>query len=349
MCLVSACSGLIRSNYFFRAAITQGMNGPRRASSSLRLGTLAAVCAFASCTTYHAIPRDGASDASPSEQGATGTGGSATGTDGSAVGTGGAPVGTVGTGGSGSGGAGAGGNGVGTGGQGGTVFDAGTDSAGDGRDGSDAAMCDAIGCQSTCSTTAGCAAGNYCSGSSCVPQKSVGAACGAGQECASAICGGRCCTTACTCPLPSSANLFGASAGFDTTDLTGWGQTSSFQWSSDDADGCPYSGSIRILAASGNPRRCLTVTPGAFYEIGGTFKNTDGTLWGCSFFTFSSPNCPVSEPTGASGTFSGTNTNWVFQSMIFQVPVGNVSLIFYCDSNSNSLVDKLFLSMNGGF
>jgi hypothetical protein len=130
--------------------------------------------------------------------------------------------------------------------------------------------------------------------------------------------------------------------------VSSWGPTG-IQWSSQDADGCPYSGSIQTLAANGYPRRCVSVTPGAFYRLGGAFKNADGNGWNCSFFTFASPNCPLTSPAGATGVFSGTNTDWMFQSAFFQVPSDNVSLIFYCDSSPNTFVDKLFLATSGGF
>jgi hypothetical protein len=353
--VVSPGLDVVGRNYFFREPIAQGMDGSRRAASRLRLGTIVAVCAFAACTSYHAIAPDGASDARPSDLSSNGAGGSPTGIGGSALGTGGASAGTggaqggmVGTGGGGMGGTTAGGNIVGAGGQVGTISDAGNDTpAGDGRDVSDAVACDAIGCQGTCSTTAGCAAGTYCSGSSCVPKKAVGAACGGGEECTSAICGGRCCTSACTCPQPWPENIFGSSAGFDSTDLSNWGRTAYFQWNSQDADGCPYSGSIQILSASGDPQRCVAITPGASYTIGGSFKNADGNFWTCYFSLYVGVNCPPAEAPPIAGSFRGTNTAWAVQSTFFQAPADSASLLFYCDSTANSFVDKLFLSPLG--
>lgn len=207
--------------------------------------------------------------------------------------------------------------------------------------------CDQSGCKTACAGSPDCAAGNYCSGSACMPRKTVGLTCASADECLTAICGGRCCSSPCTCPRPSPENLLGSGAGFDDTDLSSWGPPGTMQWSSQDADGCPYSGSVQILSASGYPRRCVAVTAGASYSLGGYFKNADGSPWACYFFTFAGPNCPLAETPGLSGSFTGTNTAWAFQSAFFQAPAGNVSLIFYCDSSVNTFVDKLFISPAG--
>jgi len=55
-------------------------------------------------------------------------------------------------------------------------------------------------CPTTCSSDAGCAAGNYCSGTTCVPKEPNGSTCPTGaRECASGNCvDGVCCNSSCT-------------------------------------------------------------------------------------------------------------------------------------------------------
>ena len=58
--------------------------------------------------------------------------------------------------------------------------------------------CGTTSCRTSCLSGTDCAAGNRCSGGSCVPTLTKGASCAAAEECASHFCsGGACCDTAC--------------------------------------------------------------------------------------------------------------------------------------------------------
>lgn len=207
-------------------------------------------------------------------------------------------------------------------------------------------ICGPTACKTTCTTSADCNASSYCAPPSCVAKKGLGAVCAVGEQCATGICGGRCCNTSCTCAQPSAGNLF-TNAGFDS-DLSDWGNTTGVQWSSQDADGCPYSGSVQSLFGSGNPRRCVSITPGAFYSIGGMFRNTDGNLWTCEWDTFAAANCTGTA--GPNGMFSGSNTAWQISIASFQAPAGSQASVFFsCDSNGNTFMDKMFLTTGSGF
>ena len=204
-------------------------------------------------------------------------------------------------------------------------------------------VCGGTACKTTCATSSECATTSYCSNQSCVPKKVLGGICATFDECTTAICGGRCCSAPCTCPQPSAKNLFAPNGGFDA-DLSGWGLTG-LQWSSQDADGCPFSGSAQVLLASGNPRRCVGVTPGTFYNIGGMFRNTSGNLYVCEYTTFAGGD--RTGATGVAGSISGSNTAWTLLIATFQVPSNNNSLLLTCDANANTFIDKLFLSPDG--
>ncbi len=71
--------------------------------------------------------------------------------------------------------------------------------------------CQATACGATCVADADCAAGNWCSAGSCVPQKPAGSVCGGANQCATGVCAdGVCCGGACngqceSCNLPGKA------------------------------------------------------------------------------------------------------------------------------------------------
>jgi hypothetical protein len=142
--------------------------------------------------------------------------------------------------------------------------------------------------------------------------------------------------------------------GFDS-DVTSWerlrssvDQTSGIQWSSQDVDGCPFSGSVQeITSGLGNPSQCVAVTAGTTYTFGGWFRNLDGTAYTCQMYFWSGANCTGTLAFGPS--IAGNETAWTFHSMAFAVPAGNVSLSPACESNINSYFDKLSLSTNGSF
>jgi hypothetical protein len=70
-------------------------------------------------------------------------------------------------------------------------------------------LCGATACRTSCTGDGDCAAGNYCSGTTCVPKKALGAACGAGNQCVSGNCtDGVCCSTP-SCTTCMACNLNG--------------------------------------------------------------------------------------------------------------------------------------------
>ena len=123
------------------------------------------------------------------------------------------------------------------------------------------------------------------------------------------------------------------------------GTTTGVQWTSDDADGCPFSGSAKIIASLGNPAQCVAIAPGS-YNVGGWFKNADGNSYFCSFQTYPNPSC--ADPATSMTRLEGNETKWTFRNGMLVIPDGNMSVMFRCDANPNTFIDKLFLS-KGGF
>jgi hypothetical protein len=163
-------------------------------------------------------------------------------------------------------------------------------------------------------------------------KKTDGTPCSSFTECASSICGGRCCSAPCTCPQPSPQNLF-INAGFDA-DISGWG-TVGVQWVSDDADGCPFSGSAKILGGNGNPSRDVNLSPGTFYRFGGSFKVTPGGIVVCQL--------TLDDGTVVPGLVS-TSASWSSLSESVQTGPAVSSAHLFCDGAANTFVDKLFLT-----
>jgi hypothetical protein len=110
-------------------------------------------------------------------------------------------------------------------------------------------------CKTSCGVDTDCVSTtNYCGvGGTCLAKQGNGLVCTVNSQCTSNICGGRCCPgpAACACTQPSSTNLV-PSGGFDSG-LSPWTVPSSSEtvsWVSDDAEGCPYSGSASIRAGA---------------------------------------------------------------------------------------------------
>src|SRR5262249_41855447 len=130
--------------------------------------------------------------------------------------------------------------------------------------------CGAHDCLTTCATTLDCVSADYCASTSCVPRKTLGAVCATFEECSPGICRGRCCSSPCTCPQPSPQNLF-RDPGFDSN-ISNWGAVQGgvgVQWSSQDVDGCPYSGAAEVISGNGNPSQCIAVSSPGIYNFGG--------------------------------------------------------------------------------
>jgi hypothetical protein len=102
-----------------------------------------------------------------------------------------------------------------------------------------------------------------------------------------------------------------------------------------------------MLQANGDPSQCVAVTPGSVLEFGGWFRNLNGSVYTCSVFTFSGPNCTGTANGIFDGIVFGMATEWTFYDSLVHVPLTDVSLQVTCDANANSLADKMFLSPSG--
>ncbi len=200
-----------------------------------------------------------------------------------------------------------------------------------------------------CRSSMECSDTTYCFNGDCVPRKPLGAVCASSDECTTSICGGRCCSTPCTCPQPGAQNLF-KNPGFDNV-FSDWdSHNGDAQWNGGDADGCPYSGSAQVVSSQG-PSQCVAVVAGQTYNFVGWFKNADGKYYDCYLVPYGDATCSTSAPDSLiviPGTAPmGTETTWTFKAQTVQVPTSVHSVYLVCDANTNTYIDKLFLSANG--
>jgi hypothetical protein len=204
-------------------------------------------------------------------------------------------------------------------------------------------------CATTCQSSSDCTSTAYCAAQTCQQKKALGAVCGKFEECGTGICGGRCCSSACTCPQPSVANLL-KNAGFDK-DLSDW-SNDDLQWTGEDADGCPFSGSAKPLTASGDPGQCVVLAPGQSYRMGAMFKAQADGILACHMLFHATPDCTgpkFGHPTMDYPSISGRLTSWTFESASFETPPNARSGSLQCDGY-NAVVDKMFVSPgDGGF
>jgi hypothetical protein len=114
------------------------------------------------------------------------------------------------------------------------------------------------------------------------------------------------------CPQPSVANVLQATA-FDR-DLSGWQVVAgdgTVSWSSDDAIGCPGSGSAQItLTGSTSPRleQCAPVQPDTIYNFGVRLRTTQGGDTHCTVAVYDKAACAGDSE--QRGRASWVNTAW---------------------------------------
>ena len=139
-------------------------------------------------------------------------------------------------------------------------------------------------------------------GADCTMKKVDGELCAADQECRSGTCGGRCCAVGedCSCPQPSADNVV-RNAGFDK-DLADWTQgsgpggfshQSAEEDEANDADGCPYSGSLYLSFAEEGSQaisQCVSISPNSEYNTGMRMRVGNARAH-CALSLFPASNC----------------------------------------------------------
>lgn len=211
-------------------------------------------------------------------------------------------------------------------------------------------LCNNDRCRTSCSSSGSCAAGSYCEGTSCQAKKVNGTVCSRTEECASSVCGGRCCASLCACTQPNPGNLV-QNSGFDLN-LTGWtilrGNVT-FE-GNQDAETCPYSGSVR-MAGVDNPaiRQCVVVN-GQAYNVGMRFRitgresNTGDSFWACGISWSPSEGCQGGGQ-HSMVTFEDRRDGWVQVEEVAPSPVGYKSVFIDCSFLSTSPVHVGYMDM----
>jgi len=207
-----------------------------------------------------------------------------------------------------------------------------------------------VSCRANCSADADCSSGGYCDASTCKAKLNPGALCGRDQQCSSGLCGGRCCNpgTPCACHEPSPENLL-ANAGFDK-DLSGWESLLDQTWSSQDVEGCPFSGSAHSATATGYPKQCVRISPGIKYSAGASdFVVGDGVAT-CEV-TFFADNACAGNATAMTTIFGpdAAPGKWAHYVVEIDATSTSHSALVDCDVAS-AFVDQIFLTpIPGGF
>jgi hypothetical protein len=141
-------------------------------------------------------------------------------------------------------------------------------------------------------------------------------------------------------------------SGFDSDNLDWWHPTGTVTWASgasNDADGCPNSGSIR-LGPDGYISQCISITVGTRYYFGVRYRVTEtGTQLLCNY-DFRTYAC--ADTTYITARFGGGNsTSWTASATGSNVnsdiaPDGAYTLSINCHVNgtSQAYVDQLFVN-----
>lgn len=202
---------------------------------------------------------------------------------------------------------------------------------------SNALICAANACKTSCGSDNDCVSGYYCSGGRCMTKKPAGTICTAANECSSGSCGGRCCpsSAACKCSQPSTANLI-KNPGFDTG-VSNWAVLTgdSLSWSNgsgDDAESCPFSGSAKAVTnTAGFPAyQCVPLTGGVQYNFGLRARYPVG----CRIMAHDGPTCGGNDLGVQFDQNLWLNTEWSDDlSSSVTMPVGAMSASVSCFSS----------------
>jgi len=188
-------------------------------------------------------------------------------------------------------------------------------------------------------------------------KKSPGEPCTSAFECSSGLCGGRCCNpgVGCTCTQPSAANLI-VNPGFDNA-LSGWTQgagAGSAAAATDDAEGCPFSGSVFIDNSSSGSKtiyQCVSVNPSTSYDFGVRMRSNGSGYVHCDLDLFPAANCGGSNATVSSPSW--VNVQWsgdLSATMMTMAATRSARVTCYPDPNVGGNFDMVYLTpAPGGF
>jgi hypothetical protein len=197
--------------------------------------------------------------------------------------------------------------------------------------------CQSAMCQ--CPSTKPLICNNTCTASDSSNCGSCGNSCGAG---------GSCVSNSCHCRQQSSTNKW-TNAGFDTSNqLNGWaiyGGPVLTQWSSDDADGCPNSGSA-LLTGADILYQCIPATSGLLYAVGVRYKG-DAPSFNVLFVSDCSSSSPYGPALDEQTVTLSASSNWTPYGTSFTAPAGTSGLfiVFYAGGGTASY-DQPYV-MNG--
>jgi hypothetical protein len=118
---------------------------------------------------------------------------------------------------------------------------------------------------------------------------------------------------------------------------------------SNDADGCPGSGSIAFAGPGSTVDQCYKMATGAgMYTMGLRFRQSQGGGVGCLVSFYADQNC-----TSSSGfdfinlVTDGSENLWSSTRDSVNAPSGTMSVLVHCMSNGGTaIIDQLYLNVN---
>jgi hypothetical protein len=135
----------------------------------------------------------------------------------------------------------------------------------------------------------------------------------------------------------SSSNVV-RNAGLDAT-VDGFGPGT---WHSEDAIGCPSSGSIRVAARSRT--ETFAITGGQRYFVGFMARNEDAKTSGCEIEWCRLSTCGLGTALQANTIDAPTGSGWQQASAELMAPAGAVAARFTCGTTGTTLFDRFYIS-----
>jgi hypothetical protein len=132
-------------------------------------------------------------------------------------------------------------------------------------------------------------------------------------------------------------------------DMTGWVQDGTRDWAAEDAEGCPFSGSLSLGAADGYIFQCVPVSASTTYNFGAMIKVApSGAFGSCHAYFFSSIDCSrPSLPSPNEITFDVASGQWTQIQASVQSPASALTAEISC-SGREFKIDQMYLSKAPG-
>jgi hypothetical protein len=137
-----------------------------------------------------------------------------------------------------------------------------------------------------------------------------------------------------------------ANPGFEK-DESGWATTPDVVWTTVDADGCPFSGSMRSPSNEGTPAQTPTIKPGVTYNFGASFSAYQSNAFYLCEVYIGTGDPAITAGANVTGTIASPG-HWETKMVTVTAPADAIGGAIVDCEITGAFVDKIFLTPTPG-